>query len=272
MCTDTGVKHQYKNGRLMRYHLQDFISDKYDPDEVYVQTSYKTRTIESARAQLDGLYGESLSWPKVNKEFELNTIPNEEDYILHLTHSSCPRLDQIQKAMKADSEAVFLQKQIDDDLESTLFPELRKLTGKTDADTEEMHNVCNYIMWMHTNNRKLKFDLTDEQFRQCEVSSNRKIFSKWNANEELSTLPAFNLAQTLSDIASVADGKMKLLESKTFMHYYDMWSGHKMGKEPKFFLFSAHAETVGPLLRFYNMMDDFPLEPAPSSMLVFDFI
>ena len=103
------------------------------------------------------------------------------------------------------------------------------------------------------------------------MSAYRKIFSKWNANPELSTLPAFNLAQTLSDFAQVAQGNMKMNESDTFMHYYNM-SGHEMKTEPKFILFSAHAETLAPLLRFYNMMEDFPLEPAASSMLVFDFI
>ena len=60
-----------------------------------------------------------------------------------------------------------MQKQIDEDLEKTLFPDLRKLTNMPNNTTDEMHNVCNYIMWMKKNHRELKFNLTEEQYNQC---------------------------------------------------------------------------------------------------------
>ena len=115
-----------------------------------------------------------------------------------------------------------------------------------------MHDVCNYIGWMVFNHRELKFDLTEEQKRQCGVSSQRKVFYKWTAHPELTTLPAYNLAQVIADIASVAQGSMNLTDSDTFMNYYNM-SGKTLKVDPKFFLFSAHAETVAPLIHFYNL-------------------
>ena len=64
---------------------------------------------------------------------------------------------------------------------------------------------------------------------------------------------------------------MNLTDSDTFMHYFNM-SGRTLKVDPKFFLFSAHAETVAPLLHFYNLQANFPLTPAPSSMMVFDIV
>lgn len=39
-----------------------------------------------------------------------------------------------------------------------------------DASTEDMHDVCNYIYWLTINEIKMTFELTDEQFNQCQVS------------------------------------------------------------------------------------------------------
>ena len=54
------------------------------------------------------------------------------------------------------------------------------------------------------------------------------------------------------------------------MKYYNM-SGRDLDVDPLFFFFSAHAETVAPLLRFFNQMEEVPLDPAPSSMILFEF-
>ena len=54
-----------------------------------------------------------LEWPDVDSTFDLNTIPDEEDYILHLTDDNCPRLDQLQKAVKADPYTQSMLSQID---------------------------------------------------------------------------------------------------------------------------------------------------------------
>ena len=58
--TRKGVFSQYANGLAIRELFdkhKGFLKAEYDPDEIYVQTTWKERTIESAKAQLDGLYG-----------------------------------------------------------------------------------------------------------------------------------------------------------------------------------------------------------------------
>ena len=49
-CTDVGVIHQNLNGLAFRLYLKDFLKFRYDENEVYTQTSYKQRTIDSAIA------------------------------------------------------------------------------------------------------------------------------------------------------------------------------------------------------------------------------
>ncbi len=52
MQYDLGLKYIRKN----YIERQAFLSAKYNADEIYVQTTSKSRTIESANAQLDGLF------------------------------------------------------------------------------------------------------------------------------------------------------------------------------------------------------------------------
>ena len=92
--TFTGADSHYVNGLGLRQFFDShdqFLSQWYDPEEVYVQTTYKQRTIDSARAQLDGLYKQPLSWPDAAEEYHLNTIKMVQDFELHLSNDDCPR-------------------------------------------------------------------------------------------------------------------------------------------------------------------------------------
>ena len=40
-----------------------FLSETWNPSEIYVQTSYKDRAIDSGRSQLSGIYNNPLVWP-----------------------------------------------------------------------------------------------------------------------------------------------------------------------------------------------------------------
>ena len=91
--TETGAQHQYASGQgLHKYLIEDhgLLSATYNPDEVYVQTTSIQRTIDSAQAQLDGLFNLPLKFPESEELFELNTIAAEDDWMLH-AHSHCGR-------------------------------------------------------------------------------------------------------------------------------------------------------------------------------------
>ena len=60
-----------------------------------------------------------------------------------------------------------------------------------DASTKDMHDVCSYIYWLTINEIKMTFELTDEQFNQCQVTYHRNTFQEFDAHEELTYLPAF---------------------------------------------------------------------------------
>ena len=48
-------------------------------------------------------------------------------------------------------------------------------------------------------------------------------------------------------------------------------SGRELDVDPVFFFFSGHAETVAPLLRFFSQIEEVLLDPAPSSMILFEY-
>ena len=52
--------------------------------------------------------------------------------------------------------------EINSDMETTLFPELRKLAQMPDADTDTMNDLCNYIYWANASHVELKFTMTEE--------------------------------------------------------------------------------------------------------------
>lgn len=135
-----------------------------------MQSTYKQRTIDSARAQLDGLYGKPLAWPEIDPQFDINIVPDKSDLILHVDNHNCERFGEVLKKVKRDRATEAMLAQVDADLEATLFPELRQITNMTDATTSDMHNVCNYIYWANLNSVELVFTLTQEQMNQCNVS------------------------------------------------------------------------------------------------------
>lgn len=93
MCTDTGAYHQWIDGEFLSMSYgEDFFPSNYSASDVYVQTSHELRTIESARAQLEGIFQDKLIWPEVDSSFSLNTVHDAEDLILHLSPENCPRM------------------------------------------------------------------------------------------------------------------------------------------------------------------------------------
>ena len=51
---------------------------------------------------------------------------------------------------------------IDQDLEATLFRDLRELTNMPTASTDDMHDVCNYLYWASLNSIEMSFEMTEE--------------------------------------------------------------------------------------------------------------
>lgn len=76
--TDAGARNQYATGNTIRDMLNeidpDFLSNFYKPEEIYVQTTCHSRCLDSAVAQLEGLYDLELQFPKADRSFEITQI------------------------------------------------------------------------------------------------------------------------------------------------------------------------------------------------------
>lgn len=165
--------------------------------------------------------------------------------------------------------------QIDADLEATLFADLRQLTEMPDASTNDMHNVCNYIYWAYKNwhlSVPLKFELTEEQYKQCLVSYKRKDYEKFDATWELVYQSNLEYLKTLAEFAKIIEGQIDWTDAPTFMHYFNMQGDKAQSVMPKFVLFSAHAETIFPIQKaFQSFMSTGPFHPDPAAMLFVNF-
>ena len=80
----------------------------------------------------------------------MNSVFPDDDYLLRSV-GECKRLKQFRADLKKDKEVKKMLKQIDSDLEKTLFNDLRKLADIPGTSTKEMQNVCGYLYWAHVN-------------------------------------------------------------------------------------------------------------------------
>jgi hypothetical protein len=131
----------------------------------------------------------------------LNVVPDNEEHIIHIVDENCARFAGILDTVKATEDTTAMLDQINTDLEATIFPELRVITNMPDADTDEMHNVCNYIFWAKANYLELQFELTEEQMNQCNVSYHRKVYQKFDATYEEVYMPTFEYLETLVEFS-----------------------------------------------------------------------
>nr|KAF6408813.1 acid phosphatase 4 [Rousettus aegyptiacus] len=95
--TPEGVLQQLELGRFLRSRYEDFLSPKYQREEVYVRSTDFDRTLESAQANLAGLFSEAApggpeaAW----RPIPVHTVPVTEDKLLRFPTRSCPRYHEL---------------------------------------------------------------------------------------------------------------------------------------------------------------------------------
>ena len=89
--------------------------------------------------------------------------------MLH-AHSHCQRWIDISEDVQVNDSTEKMYYELDYDMEkSGFFSELRKKAGQEGLDTAETHRLCDAIHWMRLSNRKLAFDMTEEEMSRCEL-------------------------------------------------------------------------------------------------------
>lgn len=224
------------------------------------------RAIDSALAQLDGLYNLPLKWPSVEEAFELNTVAAEDDWMLH-AHSHCPRFIQLQDTIKDMENTEKMYYELNYDLEMSGFgPELRAKTGTEDSSPIAMYHLCDAIHWMRASNRKLAFNLTDEEWSRVEISKQRKLYPKYDAYEESISLTTYQVMNHFSEFADILNGRLDWRNAPFFTEYFDV---DEHTTFPKFILYSTHAEEVAPLL--HALDNPLLLDPPPASAVYVEY-
>lgn len=105
---------------------------------------------------------------------------------------------------------------------------------------------------------------------ECNVSYHRKVYYRYDATDELAYQPTFEYLETLLEFSQVLEGKLALQDASTFMHYFNMTgTATSTTAMPKFVFFSAHAETIAPILHAFEA--PLVLNPDPASMVLVNF-
>ncbi|XP_054566125.1 testicular acid phosphatase isoform X2 [Eptesicus fuscus] len=95
--TSEGVRQQLELGRFLRSRYEAFLSPEYRREEVYVRSTDFDRTLESAQANLAGLFPEAgpgrpeAAW----RPIPVHTVPVTEDKLLRFPTRSCPRYHEL---------------------------------------------------------------------------------------------------------------------------------------------------------------------------------
>nr|XP_006208480.1 testicular acid phosphatase [Vicugna pacos] len=95
--TGEGVRQQLELGRFLRSRYEAFLSPEYQREEVYIRSTDFDRTLESAQANLAGLFPEAApgrseaTW----KPIPVHTVPVAEDKLLRFPMRSCPRYHEL---------------------------------------------------------------------------------------------------------------------------------------------------------------------------------
>nr|XP_035959917.1 testicular acid phosphatase isoform X6 [Halichoerus grypus] len=95
--TGEGVRQQLELGRFLRSRYEAFLSPQYRREEVYVRSTDFDRTLESAQANLAGLFPEAApgrpeaAW----RPIPVHTVPVTEDKLLRFPTRSCPRYHEL---------------------------------------------------------------------------------------------------------------------------------------------------------------------------------
>uniref|UniRef100_A0A8C0VUC7 acid phosphatase n=1 Tax=Castor canadensis TaxID=51338 RepID=A0A8C0VUC7_CASCN len=110
--TREGIRQQLELGRFLRRRYKAFLSPEYRREEVYIRSTDFDRTLESAQANLAGLFPEAAPGnPEADwKPIPVHTVPVSEDKLLRFPMRSCPRYHEL---LRESTEAAEYQEALE---------------------------------------------------------------------------------------------------------------------------------------------------------------
>lgn len=170
---------------------------------------------------MQGLFNKKLTYPESDGTFAINVVDSSLDMLLHV-NSNCDRFEDIQAAASSDPEVRQMRAGIDADNERDFFPRLRAMTNMTDATTEELNDVCNYLYWALLNNLDLIFgsQLTTDDRNRIKVTVNANVYEKYKAQEELQAFPSFEIFSQFSEFVRIVEDGEPWQQMPFFTKYF----------------------------------------------------
>lgn len=171
--TKTGAVSHHAIGKALRKEFTEaglLNTKRYDPSEIYVQSTFKHRTIHSANSQLEGLFGKELTWPtKNNTIFHIHHVPLSEDGMMSMSNMTCPRLSASFRELRSDVKTKEMLDKNAAFMEPLIYEPLRKKTGLIKATELELLDLGNFIDWTKRDGRNINFEMSAKDLALTEA-------------------------------------------------------------------------------------------------------
>lgn len=265
--TEAGMRQQYLLGYRNRQQFSKFISEIYNPNEIYVISTSKRRTIMSAYAQLQGFYQpgkgqllsqeqSNLALPPIDGDFKqeieslklsplkqnVQVIPvqlfdsTRRDFDIHKPEA-CPTVEQLNEKQKQDEK---IKKFMSEKFLPKFGEKILKIINKDNKFYEDhwnVYRVFDCFIACYTDGRKLQA-FVDNQIDKEEFLNLSKEFLNLdqyivNYGDENSYVAKFSMSPTFRNIIKWIDTRISLDKQGKG----DLYSGYD---KSKFIMYSSH--------------------------------
>lgn len=241
--TNRGKNMQYNLGKFLRNRYNDFLSEKYDENDIYVRASDVDRTMMSAMSNLAGLYppqGDQIWNPDIHwQPIPVHTVPMEYDKVIG-GHPKCPKMEMLEQAVNDDPEILKVVKN-----NEWVFQYLTNETGMNVTCMKHIDYIFDALFIEKLYNKTLPL-WTKKVFPEKMKPMRDLSFAMMTWNHELKRLRGGPLVQAILE------------------HFQGFI---KKDKKFKLVMFSGHDTTVATLLNTLGLFDP-PLAPPYASMVI----
>lgn len=243
--TNEGKQRHFKLGQLNRERYSGFLSETYNPDEIYVRSTDVDRTLMSAESHLAGLYppNNSQTWNPdlIWQPIPIHTIPKDDDLLLAL-ESKCPRYDELLADLNSSPD---VRSRLDSNKE--LLEYLAEHSGLNMTEIDDIEYLYDTLFIEDRFNKTLP-EWTDKYF-----PGPMKALSDFSFS-----MKAYNL-----DMQRLRGGP---LVKELVEHLRDYAQSTLTPPNRKLFMYSAHDVTVATFLSALKIFND--IQPPYASMVL----
>lgn len=247
--TARGIEDHKRLGKFIRNNYNDLISNEFSRDEIYIRSTDFDRTIQSAEANMQGLFGE------ISKPIPIHTIPVKDDNLLRFPVRGCSKYDRIKDELRNTSAMKKLNKKFQKELQALKVASQNATNIDELRLTDEIVDDIKDSIECHLDNDKpLNKTIFTSGCDDCDFES---LHHKWRY------LSAKRMESLFTDLehdrrieVSRLNGGLLLGHILEYLKnpYIHPETGHKVN----FFGYSAHETTIAALSIAMDVWEDVP--------------